>query len=270
MEHTFKYAILKAVPDSRRGERVNVGIVVLRDDHDPDIRFSGLAKVRSLAAGDWAGYADRVQQKIYDTFWQTGTTNLFLEKYASVERVIRVSDIALFVADNEQTYERRVMEILDSLVIVPKEERRQRSSRINTEMAAEFRKVNALASNEDMEYSGKIVRDFYISLEEELKADFALQNGVLHATATLDLRGLSVNISRATLPALVLDKATKVFGEKTKRYGVYAASYSELPRFTPHIKILADYSEQTFNWMNPEDRRAYTQRIYSAMNSPES
>jgi hypothetical protein len=58
MAHTFEYAILTAVPDQWRGERVNIGVVVFLDDR-LDIRFSDFSKVAAIAGGgNWGEYAD--------------------------------------------------------------------------------------------------------------------------------------------------------------------------------------------------------------------
>src|SRR3546814_4918881 len=51
MAHIYKYTILQAVPDPRRGECVNVGVAVFLPDR-VDVRFSDLAKVKAIARGD--------------------------------------------------------------------------------------------------------------------------------------------------------------------------------------------------------------------------
>jgi Protein of unknown function (DUF3037) len=269
MEHIFEYAILKAIPDARRGERVNVGIVVLNANHF-DVRFSGLAKVRALAGGDWTGYADRVKRRLEEVFSSVAGAAEFATCWRLQENVIRISEIAAFAAASAELYELRIAEILSSLVVPPRLERRPRNTRINTEIAAEFKRANALAMGDMPKINDKIQRDFPIAPEEELRADFALQNGVLHATATLDLRRVNIGISRAALPALVLDKAAKTFGSDTKRYGVYAAAQSAISQFAPHIRILKDYSDYVFNWDDAQEKRKYTQLMYLAMNRPES
>jgi hypothetical protein len=38
MAHIYRYSILTAIPDARRGERVNVGMVVFREGK-PDVRL---------------------------------------------------------------------------------------------------------------------------------------------------------------------------------------------------------------------------------------
>jgi hypothetical protein len=275
MATIFRYAILKAIPDARRGERVNVGVLVLCPDNI-DVRFAGLSKVRTLARGDWPTYADHVKALLVEAFYNSPTEQEFTSQCRLMTSTIKISDIASFSADTPAEYELRVSEILTSLVTIPSASKTQRSSRINTEIAAEFRRANALADHRFMDeaqatrYDPKVVRDFYVSPEEDLKADFALQNGVLHATATLDLRNTRVDLSRATLPALVLDKAVRNFGTETKKYGVYAAAHSTLSEYTPHIRILNDYADRIFNWSDRDDRIAYTRIIYTAMNRPDA
>ena len=53
MAHTYEYAVLTAVPNPRRGERVNVGIIVFRDDRI-DVRFKeAVYKLRALTGENW-------------------------------------------------------------------------------------------------------------------------------------------------------------------------------------------------------------------------
>jgi hypothetical protein len=267
MAHTFKYVIITAIPDPRRGERVNIGVVVfLRDELD--VRFSELAKVHAIAGGNWGEYADKVAERLNKWFSMGHDPAEFMRRAGSSERIIRFSDIAWFSIPDEASYEARVTEILDTLVKKPRPERRPRSSRINTEIADEFKRANILASPHESVEDHKVVRDYYISRDEELRADFIVQNGATHATATLDLRKAAVHISHATLPALILDKARKTFGDDTRRFAVYAAQQSTLPQFKPHIRILEEYSDKIYNWLDPNDRLAYTRMIFAAIYNP--
>jgi hypothetical protein len=267
MEHIFKYAVITAIPDPRRGERVNIGIIVFLSDQ-LDIRFSDLPKVTAIAGGgNWADYADRVAGRLRKRF-STDNDPARLIKRAS-EPIIRFSEIGWFSISDETLYEARVSDILETLVKKPRPETRPKSSRINTEMAGEFRRANVLAGPRESLEDRKVVRDYYISKEEELRADFVVKNGAMHATATLDLRKRAVHISHAALPALILDKAVKMFGSDTKRFGVYAAQQSTLPQFKAHLTILADYADNIYNWLDPDDRRAYTRIIFAAINNPD-
>ena len=94
MAHTFKYAILTAIPDQRRGERVNIGLVVfLRDQLD--IRFSDLSKVAAIAGeGNWGEYADKVAERLHKRFVTNRDPAEFMRLSGASERIIRLSEIA--------------------------------------------------------------------------------------------------------------------------------------------------------------------------------
>ena len=62
MAHIFSFAILKAIPDPKRGERVNVGIVVFKPDGS-DIRIPEVGKLRALHDGNWSDYLENVRIK---------------------------------------------------------------------------------------------------------------------------------------------------------------------------------------------------------------
>ena len=52
MARSFKYALVQAAPDSRRGERVNIGIVAFAE-RGLDIRIFETRKLTSLTARSW-------------------------------------------------------------------------------------------------------------------------------------------------------------------------------------------------------------------------
>lgn len=263
MEHTFEYAILMAEPDPRRGERVNVGLVVFLPDRI-DVRFSDLAKVRALAAGDWAEYIKDANRRLMSLFLPDQQPHALMRRFSLLEPIIRFSDLGWFSIERPEQYEERVKSILATLVNRPKPGARPKSTRINTEIAREFRRTKVLARPDEGIGDHRVVRDFYVSEEEELKADFLVRNGIYHVTATLDLRRASNDISQATLKAVVLDKARQVFGAGSRRFGVYAAPPA-VTETRPHIAILRDYADETFNWLDPDQRQAYTRAIYGAI-----
>jgi hypothetical protein len=265
MEHTFDYAILKAIPDARRGERVNVGIIVFLPDRI-DVRLSDLAKLRAISRSDWAQYATDFRARIMADFKAGEPPKNFLGRLSLMESVIRFSDVAWFSIEAIEQYDDRIKEILDALVIRPRSEPKPKSTRINTEIARTFRTSRILARPTENIDDHKVVPNFYISKEEELRADFVLKNGVYHVTATLDLRRSNVDISQAALKAIVLDKAGDIFPSGVRRLGVYAAPPGSR-QFQPHIDLLTDYADDAFNWLDKQDRERYTRSIYAAWNA---
>ncbi len=265
MATVFNYSVLMAVPDPRRGERVNVGIVVFAPG-GLDVRLTELGKVRALTGNDWTGYAMDATRRLKERFATSEEACAALERAEPFDPLLRATTPAWFSIDSVSDYEARVRDLLTALVVRPKAlVRREKATRINTEIARQLKQSNVLAAPDDVIESHKVVRDY--TVEDELRADFAQRNGVLRIAATLDLRRPAVNIRDAALKAIVLDRAKAVYGNDTLRIGVFAASNDDLPRLHQHLELLKDYSDETYNWANPEERRGFMQFVHSGFAS---
>ncbi len=98
MTHIFSFAILKATPDPRRGERVNVGIVVFKPD-GLDIRIPEVGKLRALHDGDWSDYLEHVRTQLVRLFSPGDEPARFLHRASVFEDVVRFTDVASFSID---------------------------------------------------------------------------------------------------------------------------------------------------------------------------
>ena len=256
MAHTFKYAVLMAVPDRRRGERVNVGIMIFLHDR-VDVRLAGVSKIGALTGGNWRNYADDLQRRLSSQFKSGGEAAEYVALSPRIDAVIEASELAFISIGSAAEYESTVADIMNALVEKPRRETKPKSTTINTEIAQHFKRQRILAQSNELIYSHKVVRDFQI--EDQLKADFALQNGALHVTATLDLRKSIVGIKEATLKAIVLDRAKEQFGNNTQRIGVYAVGDYVEKQFKTHIELLNDYSDVCFNWHDERGKREFSE-----------
>jgi hypothetical protein len=268
MAHIFSFAILKAVPDARRGERVNVGMIIFMPDKI-DMRFSEIGKIRALREGNWDDYLANVRHQLMRIFVPGDDPAQFLRRASVVEDVVRFTDPAAFSIERPEQYEERVKAILTALVTRPRGESKTRTPQINSEIARTFRMAKILAKATDSIDEGrKVFPNYPISDEEELSADFILKNGLYHVTVTLDLRRVSVNKAQAALKAVVLDKSSHVLVGGVQKIAVYAASDAQ--QYRPHIGILTDYSDsgQVYNWLDPEQRERYTRATYDAISGP--
>jgi len=263
MERIFNYAILTAIPDARRGERVNIGMIIFLPER-LDVRFSDLAKLRALTGHDWTAYAGEATERLSSMFDPKLDPSEFNQRIAALEQIIQPTDTGWFGLDKIEDYEERITEILRALVKRPQAEIEKHASRINTEIAKEFRRTGVLAKRTESIEDHKVVRDYLVSTEEDLRADFILKNGTYHVTATLDLRRDSVHIKEATWKAVVLDRAKVVLKPGARRLGVYAAA-PKADQFHSHISVLGDYSDDIFNWLDRKDRERYAQAIYGAI-----
>jgi hypothetical protein len=268
MAHIYRYAILTAVPDAKRGERVNVGIAIFVNG-DMDIRFSGVAKLTAISGGEWSSYVSDLRDRMKSIFVPNEEPTQFVSRYAALEQWIQFSDVSWFSANTTEEYENRIDQIIAAFIRRPREERAEklRSTKINTEIAAVFRRAKVLATKGETIEDHKIVRDYYISKDEELRADFVHKNGTFHVTATLDLRRPAVDLGHAALKAIVLDKAPESLPGGAQKYAVYAVEPGS-QQFRPHVELLHDYSDNAFNWLVADERAKYTRLIYSSLSAP--
>lgn len=267
MAATYDYAVLTAVPDPRRGERVNVGIVVFRNDRI-DVRFESVSyKLRALTGNNLEGRVATAAARFQSMFAEGQTPAVALRRIAGVEPLLKPSELGHFSAVSDADYEERIADILKSLVAVPKREKGETKSRVNTEMAADFRKANILASAEEGLVHGKVLRNYTVDDSEGLVADFALKNGKLHVTSTLDLRKASAGISEAALKSIILDRAKKK-SKKTKTIGVYAVDADMKDAFRQQLNLLDEYSDVMFDWLDRESRRKLGHLFEDAIGLP--
>lgn len=265
MATVFNYSVLMAIPDPRRGERVNVGVVVFAPG-GLDVRLTEMGKVRALTGNDWSGYASEAVSRLKQRFGSSEEARAALANSESFDPLLRATAPAWFSVDSLSDYEARIRDIMAALVVRPRATvSREKTTRINTEIAKHLRDSRVLAAPEEPMESHKVVRDFLV--EDELRADFAQRNGVLRVATTLDLRKASVSIKDAALKAIILDRAKEVYGSDTRRIGVYAAANDDLPRLRQHLELLNDYSDETYNWMVPEERRGFMEFVHTGFAS---
>jgi hypothetical protein len=266
MAHIFNYAVFTAIPDPRRGERVNVGVAVFLADR-VDLRFPEVRKIRVLQNGYWERHVSEVQRLIEQGYSKDKDAKAIIERLTLFGGVIRSSELAWFSIDRPEQYEGRVEEILSALVERPRPETRPPATRLNTEIAGTFRRVKLLAKPSEGTDVRKVHRNFVVSTEDDLAADFGFRNGVTPVIATLELRQDAVDKGRAALKAITLDRARKAFGDDARRIAVYAAPRGA-SQFRPHIHMLSDYANATYNWEEPRDRERYLRVVYAAIQPP--
>lgn len=119
MAHIFKYAILMAIPDRLRGERVNVGILVFLENR-VDIQFAELSKIRALTGGDWVVYAADVQRRLTESLGAGRQAEEIVRAAPRIDPVFQASDVSWFSISSLDEYDARVKEILLELVLRPK------------------------------------------------------------------------------------------------------------------------------------------------------
>jgi hypothetical protein len=266
MARSFEYAVLRVIPDARRGECVNIGIAAFHES-SVDVRLlPSLAKVSALnGAVDLLrlrGLSATIQQ-ITDGVADNGAR---LELIRSIG-VISTTQLGSCELLESAQYERSIARLMKNLVVpVPAIKAALSSGRITTTLKAKFRNQRILGADYKDIAKHLVVPNYPIDADEGLFADFVVKNGAYHVTETADLRAASAsNIDRvkiASLTAIKLDKAKQGFGRKTKRYVVFAAKSASAVQ--QQINLMGDYSDAVYNLGSKAEMAEYMERIMGA------
>lgn len=270
MALSFEYAILRVIPDARRGESVNIGLVVFADP-GVDVRIlPSLAKVTALN-----GQVDLAKlRELPETLseWTTGVTDNGA-RHALLQNLglVSVSNLGRFELVQGREYEQVVSQLMRTLVNPITVPREPYGTRIKTDLSKRFRKSNLLGDKPSAIAEHLIVQDYPIDEADGLYADFALKNSAYHVTETADFRAPStppVGLMRAaSFAAVKLDKARQAFGKGTKRYVVYATRKG-VP--SNPINLLSDYSDHMFHLESRQDMASYMELVMAAASKTHS
>jgi hypothetical protein len=262
LDNTFEYSVVRVEPDIRRGERVNVGIVVF-NGKTLDIRIVDTRKAAAIASQNWDAYVQIFASNLKELFKDGKSASDLVTLVEALGRQVNLTKTGWFNAKNVDEYELQVKRIIESLVAKPKVARRAKETSIASEIAAIFRSALMLSAPHEPLESGKVVRNFTVDSGAGLVADFALQNGYLHLATTVNLTSSNPHIGSSASKAITMDLAKKA-NDQAKAYCVYAVAPSRKPEVREHISLLGDYSDAIFNWHEPDEQRKFKKVFYDA------
>jgi hypothetical protein len=268
---TFKYALIKYMPDPKRGEIVNVGLVVFNDSK-VDIRTlsasakarildgtSGLADLNSMRSGlesiaSWATSAEQAAQYI-GTFEGSSTY---------------LSNIDIFVIDDLNQYERRVTNLFNDLVKpFSSKDRVPRNSRLSTYLKNTFERMEILGKDSDDLSRHKIIHNYQLSDKTGFAADFLLKNGRFHITEAIDfnVNDTSSKFKETTMKVMTFMEGRKALGDDSARYFVYSASLEKEKEVVAHLNLAEEYSDRLFNIESKQEKAQYFNLISDLVGS---
>ena len=272
----YSYSILVYTPDERRGERVNIGVVIYGESSvdihlaqnlnkilalDPN---SDLAKVRQLV--------DSLTNLPFDDI-SVSEMREFLSNIPAVS----ASDFGWFEASDSQPFDFWVKTILDDIVVVPRKKvRRNRvGGRLNVSLKTQFKKSGILGSDESDIDKHLVVPQYPISESSGLYADFALKNGVLHLTETIDFRVSDASLRNekfklSALKAITLEDAKNNFGNQIISNVVFFANAKTEKNIHTHLDLLSRHSDHIYNYASKDEAATYMEYILSAANQEQT
>lgn len=268
MSTTFRYSVLRWTPDPRRGERLNIGLVVMLADA-LDVRLlASLHKVRAIQPGCDIEALRHLPQQLQEL-------RPFVETLEQMGEMLGAAAGASLSSPGwfsclPGDYEEQVLKLMRRLVEPPPSpsKRSNVDSSLRRSVRDAFHKRGLLAIGIDDTDSHKVLSDYPISSEENLYADFALKNSNWHVAETIDFRAKPDTLrgdkfKQAALKAVTLDRSMKVL-QNCLPIVVYAATDKDLEHVHPHIALLSQYAQRTFNYLDPDDSIRFMEHFQRA------
>lgn len=267
MDATYTYSLIRVVPDRRRGEWANVGVCVYLPGR-LDIRLHrNTSKLRALAPSLNLSFLDELP-----SLWEriTEHTDGTPERQALLSRMplAHASPLAAFTCWRDR-YEAELDAIMQDLVVPPVvAEIRNAEPRLVTTLKRHFHESHLLGrAPEDIDRH-LVVQRYPIEAGAGLYADFALKNGVLRFTETIDFRvnastARNAKFGQAAVKAITLDKATHLHPTSIPSV-VYACSERTRDLIQPSLNLLSGYAQRVYDAGNREDMADYMEMMQAA------
>jgi len=270
MAHTYSFAIIRICPDPRRGEILNIGVIIfLRSGVDVRL-LPSLAKVQALYGDLDLSLIFSLPERIAELLPKRGS---IARRHELVRRVgiVELSDLGQFSAIGNDEYEGILQELLAKLVRptpVPRAIETAPSLRLQRQVRKIIKEANLLGRKlEDIEHH-KVVTRYPLAPDKGLFADFVARNSQYYFTETLDYRvdrGIQgTKFNETAKAAFVLREAHRQF-ESSSRIVLYAATAKVEIEVTPHLNLLSEFADTFINFESAQDRARYVEALVSAL-----
>jgi Protein of unknown function (DUF3037) len=267
----FDYSIIRYMPDSRRGEVVNIGVLVYRDKRVETHWLSNLAKARQLDASLSIKDLDELP-KAFNSIAKSAPSAGQMYSLMADMGAIKLSEPAYFAADADADYQARIREIMQDLVTPKAKAQAQRPhGRLISALKKQFQKNHLLAEiGEGITENHLVAVGYPISEESGLTVDFAQKNGRWNVTQTIDYKikkeNLTGKFKEVGIKAIGLDQASKQFGNDTARFCIIDVPDEYQNIVQGQINILSEYSDHVLYYNSREDMGFYWQNAFKAAN----
>jgi hypothetical protein len=264
MDHSFEFQIIRYEPDARRGERVNIGLLV-HTRPTPQVHLIKSMN-KALALSPQVRFHANLQAELTDMFADLGAAGGLQD----------MRQFAPFSLSERGSFYCKPLDLQGQIEAAMKRlvnparrpSAREGNTRLHTEIKRQFKSDGVLASDPSEITQHKVVADFEFPGDEELAADFAFKNGAWLLTQVLDYRTTTVaaaakKIREVSLKAIALDQAAKepdrLLGEKLAvKTSAVVWVPEELDHIVgPQIDILADYCDTVYRFQNQREQAQY-------------
>jgi hypothetical protein len=260
----FDYAVIKYLPNPKRGEILNIGIIIFRSS-GVDVRLlRNSSKLRMFDGESLSHELDALGQAIEGLCALTENKEEQIKILNDFASGVHISNLANFSISTTQQYEPIVNRLFNELVKpLSIREPRVNNSRLYTQIKQQLRNFEILADDPSDIYEHKVVSSFPLGTNSGLAADFMLKNGRYHMSEVIDFNVIDTNakFKETTMKVMTFLEGKRVLDENMGCYLIYSASASKEKEITPHLNLASDYSDNLYNFYSEIDRAAYFQKL---------
>lgn len=262
------FSLVRYQPDMQRQEVVNVGVVIFGEDGPQVSMASNLGKLLALdpnfRIAQVYDQGRKLQEALTALHRQGFQTEQAVEMFG-VGGSISLSPTGM-LARAGRDLEAILSEIHRDLVSAPVQRRsyQPRASRLHTELRRVFQQAKILGSRPDDIRKHLVVPNFPIDPDVGLFAEFAIRNGQLHVTETVDFRTSTPAAKRQEAQAktlLLLQARDRIGSTDLKRYVVVTGVSSQVQS---SLTLLGRYTEDLIVRESAQDWNRYVDAMHRA------
>ncbi len=263
----FNYSIIRYMPNPKRGEIVNLGLVIFKEN-GLDIKILDKSSKANMLDSN-INYDEILGLK--EKFNEIAT---IIKNPDDQYRILKNFGYGLFLSEKasfsvnpeeNETYETAIIELYDDLVKLPSRKKEASHSRIQTVLRKKFEQLNLFSLNKEEIKNHKVIQNYRLdNYNSELTADFMLKNGKYHITEIVDFNVNNKNekTKEACLKSMIFSESQRILGEELgTRYFVYSASQEKKSEMTSSLNFVRKNCEKMFNLELPEEESKYFDEI---------
>lgn len=272
---SFKYVLLRAIPDAIRGEQINVGLVAFFPTKcriyigvEPWRLRALNPNLDSILLGNWVSDLEAMLNSLStfedQMFFLSGGFGAIKSDAAAstifAETIEDADHIALDLIAQLVTTPARVLSADRSTRAKPK-------TKLQSQLKSWFRQAQLYSPRLTDLSKGRVVSGYPVDVADDLYADFALKNGAVHVIEAIDLRGierLSKSVrGEAGLTAVLFDQARKSLSAETRCVAITTADDYSIVK--PVLGLIARYADDMIAIESAHDRQRFSDFVYQSL-----
>lgn len=267
MSSSYFYTVLRLAVDAKRGEVINVGVVLFHaDDPARVITMATLNKLRAINA-TWDS------QKL--SAWGENVNAIVKSQRGMAAQLKALTSfgfcepdaVGMFTAEDDGEVQKCLANIKATYVANKAQEekpKRERRTRLQTALREQFSKMQVLGHDANDLANHLVVPNMPVPKQSDLKNDFVYKNGVYRITQTIDYNvafdGIHQKLQEACVKSTAATMAAREYGEGTQQYAVLDIPEAYLEATDSHVDLLIAHGFEVFHFKDSQSMDEYLRK----------